>query len=149
MSVALHWTPVVPPLSCTVEPRIGNYSGGELKAPEERAKFTSCNLLAKLFLMWCRIPLVLFATRAHCLLMFNLVSARIPSTFSVKLFSRQLAPSTYRCMELFLPRCRTLHLPLWNLYIYTAAQPSGLSAPPQYIYRERLYRYLQQLTLDI
>ena len=62
-----------------------------------------------------RIPLAFLADRAHCWLMVNLSSTRTPRPLSAELFSSRSTPSLYWCMGLFLPRCRTLLLPLLNL----------------------------------
>ena len=40
---------------------------------------------------------------------------------------QQVRPSLYWCMGLFLPRCRTLHLPLLYLISFLSAQLSSLS----------------------
>ena len=87
-----------------------------------------------------RISLAFLAGRAHCWLMVNLSSTRTPRSLSAELLSSRSTPSLYWCMALFLPRCRTLHLPLLNLIRFlfaqlsslsrshwTAAQPSGIS----------------------
>ncbi|KAK4807064.1 hypothetical protein QYF61_018405 [Mycteria americana] len=51
-----------------------------------------------------RMPLAFFATRAHCWLMFNLVSTRTPRFFAEKLLPSWASPSKYWCLGLFLPR---------------------------------------------
>ena len=84
-----------------------------------------------------------FDTRAHCWLMFNMVSTRTSSSFSAKLLSSWSAPSICWCMGLFLARCRTLHFSLLNFMrflsanfsslqrsLWMAAWPSGTSATP-------------------
>jgi len=80
-----------------------------------------------LFLKHARVLLPLFATRAHCSLMFNLVSTRSPGSFTAKLLSSWSAPSMRWCMGLFLPRRRTLHFSLWNLE--DASQPISPACP--------------------
>ena len=40
---------------------------------------------------------------------------------------QQVSPSLYWCMGLFLPRCRTLPLPLLNFFRFLSAQLSSLS----------------------
>ena len=62
-----------------------------------------------------RIPLAFLAARAHCWLMVNLSSTSTPRSLSAELLSSSSTPSLYWCMRLFLPRCRTLRLPLLNL----------------------------------
>ena len=59
-----------------------------------------------------RIPLAFLAARAHYWLMVNLSSTSTPSSVSTEVLSSRSAPSLYWCMGLFLPRCRTLHVPL-------------------------------------
>ena len=90
-----------------------------------------------------RMPLVFLAARAHCWLMVNLSSTRTPRSLSAEMLSSRSTPSLYWCMGLFLPTCRTLHLPLLNLIRFqsaelsslsrsrwTTAQPSGVSTTP-------------------
>ena len=74
-----------------------------------------------------RIPLAFLAARSHCWLMVNLSSTRIPRSLSAELHSSRSVPSLYWCMRLFLPRCRTLRLPLLNLIRFLSAQLSSLS----------------------
>ncbi|KAK4810782.1 hypothetical protein QYF61_008754, partial [Mycteria americana] len=113
-----------------------------LTSAEERGRITSLDLLAILCLMQPRIPLAL-AARAHCWLMFNLVSTRTPRSFSARLLSSWVAPSIYWCLGLFLPKCRTWHFPWLNCMrflsahfssllrsLWVAARPSGISASP-------------------
>ena len=49
-----------------------------------------------------------------------------PRSLSTGLLSSRSAPSLYWCMGLFLPRCRTLHLPLLNFIRFLCAQLSSL-----------------------
>ena len=70
-----------------------------------------------------------------------------PQVFFAKLLSNWAAPTTYWFLGLFLPRCRTLHLPLLNCMtfqwahfsslsgsLWMAAQPSVISAiPPSFV----------------
>ena len=67
---------------------------------------------------------------------------------------QQVSPSLYWCMGLFLPRCRTLHLPLLifirflptqlsslSRSCWMAAQPSGVSTtPPSFVSSANLLR---------
>lgn len=73
---------------------------------------------AKEHFVWCgsctlanTVLLAPFAARAHCWRMFSMLSIRMPWSFSAKLFSRQLSPCLYCCMEIFPSRCRSLYLP--------------------------------------
>lgn len=76
---------------------------------------------------------VVFSHKAPLLAQFNLVTTRI-QFFSVKLLSTLSASSLYKCLELSLPRCRTVHCPFLNFslfsrqyqYPWTAAQPSDI-----------------------
>jgi len=88
---------------------------------------TSLYLLATLLLMHPRIPLAFLAIRAHCWLMVKLLSTSTPRSLSAELLSNRSTPSLYRCMGLFVPRCRTLHLPLLNFIRFLSAQLSSLS----------------------
>ena len=78
------------------------------------------------------IPLAFLAARAHCWLMVNLSSTRTPRSLSAELLSGRSTPSLYWCMGLFLPRCRTLHLPLLNLIRFLSAQMSWNLDPWRY-----------------
>jgi len=69
----------------------------------------------------------LLATKAHCWLTAHLLSTRTPRSFSEELLSSISVPNLYWCMQLFLPTCRTLHLPLLNLIRFLFVQPSSLS----------------------
>lgn len=86
--------------------------------------------------------------------MSSLVSTSTPGSFFAKLLSSWTTPSTYKCLWLFLPSCRTLHLPLWNIMrflwahffrllrsLWMTAQPPGLSAiPPRFALPVNLLR---------
>lgn len=76
-------------------------------------------------------PNALQDTLSHCckgtlLARVQLGFLRIPSTFSADLLSRWLARNWCCYMWLFLPRCRTLHLPLLNFMRLLLAYFSGL-----------------------
>ena len=58
--------------------------------------------------------------------MINLSSTSTPRSLSAELLHSRSAPSLYWCMGLFLPRCRTPHLPLCNLIRFLSAQLSSL-----------------------
>jgi len=73
-----------------------------------------------------RIPLALFVTWAHCWLMVSLLPTRT-SRSSAEFCSSKSAPNLYWIMCLFLPRCRTLHLPLLNLISFFSTKLSSLS----------------------
>ena len=74
-----------------------------------------------------RMPLAFLTARAHCWLINNLSSTRTPKSLSTELLSSRSAPSLYWCMRLFLPRCRTLHLPFLNFIRFLSAQLSSVS----------------------
>lgn len=54
------------------------------------------------------------SAKAHYWLMINLLSMRIPKTFSAKRLSALCIHNIHWCTELFLPRCRTFCFPLLN-----------------------------------
>jgi len=58
--------------------------------------------------------------------MASLSSTRTPRSLSAELLSSRSTPSLYWCMGLFLPSCRTLHLPFLNLIRFLSAQLSNL-----------------------
>lgn len=68
----------------------------------------------------------LCAAGVHYWLTFNLESIRTPKSFSVKLLPRQSAPSLYRYMRLFFPRCRIWYFPLLNFMRFLPAHFSSL-----------------------
>ena len=114
-------------------------------------RITSLDLLAMLCLMQPWTPFTAFAARSHCLLMSKLMST---ASFSDKLRFSWVDSSIYRCLGLFLPRCRTLHFPLLNFMrllsahfsslsrsLWMAAQPYGISAtPPSFVPSANLLR---------
>jgi len=59
--------------------------------------------------------------------MVSSLSTRAPKSFSAKLISSWWVPSPAFCMELFLPRYRTLHFPLLNLMSFFSGNFSSLS----------------------
>ena len=69
-----------------------------------------------------RIPLAFLATRARCWLMVNLSPTRITMSLSTELLPSRSNPDLYWCMGMFLPRCRTLCLPLLNFIRFLSAQ---------------------------
>ncbi|XP_048781948.1 uncharacterized protein LOC125684133 isoform X3 [Lagopus muta] len=75
-----------------------------------------------------RMPLALLATRAHCWLTADLPSTRTPRSLSAELPSSSSSPNLYWCMQLLLPRCKTLHLLLLNLIRFFTAQLSACPA---------------------
>ena len=112
-----------------------------------------------LFLTHPRIPSAFLGTRAYCWLMANLSSTSTHRSCSAEqLFSRS-APSLYWCMRLFLPRCRTLHLPLLDFIrfltahlfspsrsCWMAARPSSVSVtPPSFVSSANCWRYTLSL----
>ncbi|PKU43429.1 hypothetical protein llap_6262 [Limosa lapponica baueri] len=86
--------------------------------------------------------------------MVNLLSTRTPRSLSAELISSGSDPNLYHCVELFLPQCSTLHLPLFNFIKFLSAQlsslyrsrnmvaqPSGVSAtPPSFVSSANLLR---------
>jgi len=79
------------------------------------------------FWMHTRIALAFLATKACFQLVLNLLSTRTPRSFSIELLSSRSVPNLYWCMQLFLPSCRTLHLPLSH---WMAEESTGVSSPP-------------------
>lgn len=66
-----------------------------------------------------RILLAFFATRTHCWLVFSLVSARAPGSFSAKLLSNWMGPSIFWCLGLSPSQCpqvQDIALPLVELH---------------------------------
>lgn len=75
--------------------------------------------------MWhSRIPLVFSATRVHRWLMINLLSTRTRKPCSTELLSSRSSLNLYWCIQLFLPRDRTLHLPLFVFLITITSHSS-------------------------
>ena len=98
---------------------------------QQRGRIPSFDLLMILCLMQPRVLSDCFAARAHCWIVFNLVSTRTPKTFSVKLLCRWVAPH-HVLVHGFVPsRCRTLHF-LLNVmkFISTCRGPSGWQHDP-------------------
>lgn len=56
----------------------------------------------------------------------RIASTRTPRSFSTELLSRS-APTLYCSMGLFFPRCRSLHLPLFNFRLLFSVHLSSLS----------------------
>lgn len=78
-----------------------------------------------------------------CWHVFNLLFTSTCVPFSVELFLVQAVPCLHRCMELFSPECKTLHLKFFNFLkfplayfsilprsLWTAALPSRLPTAP-------------------
>lgn len=75
------------------------------------------------------MPVALFATKAHCWIMFHLLSIRTSGPFLQSCFSRQSIPNTYL---LLCPKCRTsskapITAFLQPIHLWIAACPSVLS----------------------
>lgn len=66
----------------------------------------------------------------HCWFVVSLVPPRIPGSFSAKLLSSWWSPRHYGCLGLFLPKCRTLHFPLFNFMRFSSALFSNVSQTP-------------------
>jgi len=82
-----------------------------LTTAEQRQRITSPDLLTMIPLMQHKSLFVFLAIRAHCCLMFKMLSTRTPRSFSPKLLSSQLAPCTYLCMGLFVTKGRIFYIP--------------------------------------
>lgn len=77
----------------------------------DRGRITSLNLYS-LFPTHPRMLLAAFAAKAHCWLMSNLFSTRIPGLFLQGCFPAAWSPAP---TGLLIPNSRTLHCPLLNL----------------------------------
>jgi len=76
---------------------------------------------------WPRARLAFSAASALCRLMSSLSSTSTPKTFSSGLLSIPSSPSLDLCLGLPRPKCRTLHLALWNFMTFAQAHLSSLS----------------------
>lgn len=108
------------------------------------------HLLAVLFLKHHRIPW----PQGPCCLTVTFLSTVTPKSFSLGLFSRRSVSTLSWCLQLFILRCRTLHLLCWtslspplpiSLACWSlsegAAQLSGMSAAsPNFVSPENLPR---------
>jgi len=98
------------------------------------------------FLTHSRIPLAFLATGSQFWLMFNLLRTRTCWSFYAELLSSTSAPNLYSCMQLFLPRCRTLRLFLLKVIWFLSTQLSSLSCilfPRNYLtVNATLFKYL-------
>lgn len=74
-------------------------------SPVLSGKITSIDLLAALCLTQLRMPLAFLDTKAHCWLMFHLISVRAPRSFPAKLLSSWVPPACLgtSSQELLLP----------------------------------------------
>ena len=99
--------------------------------------------VSHIFILLWRLSLAFLKIRAHSWLTVKLSSTRTSRPLSTELLYSRSALSLYWCIGLFLPKFRTLHLPLLNLMRFfsaqlssvcrshwMAAQPSGVPAPP-------------------
>lgn len=66
-------------------------SGCALKRAKQKGVMTSLGLLSTLLLIHCSVWVVVFATRAHCWLLFNFLSTGTPLSISAKLLSVSLS----------------------------------------------------------
>ena len=87
------------------------------------------HLLITFPLMQSRIPFACFEARVCCWPMVLLLSTRTPWSFSAKLLSSWVTLSKYWCMELFLPRCRTLKFSLLHFIRFLPAHFSNMLRP--------------------
>jgi len=111
ISVARFWTlsSMSMSLLCWGAQNWTQRSRCNLTSAEQKGRLTSLLLMAMFPLVqprYCWLFCFL-ATRAHCLLMVNLVSTRTPRSFSAKLLCSWAAPSMYWCLWLCLPLCRS------------------------------------------
>lgn len=74
-------------------PALGATLHSCLSSTEEKDSLTSLKPLAMLSLMQPRVPFLVFAVKAQGWSMFNLVSFRMPRSFSVELLSSWVAPN--------------------------------------------------------
>lgn len=84
-------------------------------SPEQTGRIIALNLLIMLFLMYSRRLLAFCAKKAYFWLVVNFLFTGTPAPFLPSFLS---APSIYWCLGLFLPKCRTCHLPLLNFTMF-------------------------------
>ena len=146
------WSPCLP---LTGEPHTPEVSRGEGCPPQPTGNSLPST-------GYCRVTLLV-----------HVQPTSTPRSSPAKLFFSRLVPSTYWCLELFLPRSRTLHFPLLNLLrfplarfssllrsLWTAAHPASpwathpssdllrvLSAPSLRSLRKRLSRTSPRITV--
>ena len=98
-------------------------AGGEATQHRAEQDNPSPRLVAALGLMHSRVWLALLASRAHCWLMFNLLSTRTPRLH----FPWGCSPCNLQCCTLRLPcpKCRIQHLPLLNFMWLLITQTSN------------------------
>lgn len=75
---------------------------------------------------WCSPGCCWCSTPQGCIVDFSLVSTRLNRSFLARLLSSWSAPCWY--VELFLPKCRAFHFPLWMLMRFLPAHFSSLSS---------------------
>lgn len=93
-----------------------------------------------LLLIQIRMLLVLLAGRAHCWLMFNLLSAKIPRFLLAALLPSLSLPSLHQCNGLLSPKYSTSYLFLQNCMKFLPAYSSGSLMP---IWMEILFSKVQ------
>lgn len=86
-----------------------------------RESITSLDLLGMLCLMQPRKLWAFFAARVHRQAMINLMSTRVPRSFSDQPLFSQSVLSPCQCMRLFFSRCRTLHFLLFEFFLQLAS----------------------------
>lgn len=123
-----------------------------LPSTEQRKSIISLDLLAMLCPMQPRRLVVFFAKRAHCWLMFKLVSTKILRSLFAKWLSSWPAPNICQYLGLFLLCVRKWHFPLLNFMrsllvhffilsrsLWMAAQLSDVStSPPNFVITHKL-----------
>jgi len=75
--------------------------------------------------MQTRRLLAFLSATIHCWLMVILLT-RTHRAFSVKMLLNSLDPIVYKCMGLFLPRCKTLHFSVLNFMRFLLVHLPGL-----------------------
>lgn len=104
--------PVCPTyLPCTGKHRTAPSTSDVTITRADRGRITSLSLYS-LFLTHPRILLATFAAKAHCWLMANLFSTRIPGFLLQGCFPAGCSSAS---TGLLIPTCRTLHCPFLNL----------------------------------
>lgn len=111
LSVELY--PVCLYLPCTGECRTGCNKPGVVSPVLSRGIITPLDLLAILYLMQPNIPLVLSATRAHCWLMFTLLSTRTLRPLSAEIFSSRVPSAWISAWDYSFPGARLCTSPCW------------------------------------
>lgn len=94
-------------------PALGATLHSCLSSTEEKDSLTSLKPLAMLSLMQPRVPFLVFAVKAQGWSMFNLVSFRMPRSFSVELLSSWVAPNYTDVWDSSSPSAGLHNSPCW------------------------------------